>query len=80
MKSLFNAGTPSFGDFINRMSEESNALQQKVEDHMNQTIVKRKKLMKMMGISSTIHLHATQIGHHLCSKIENSTERNNYLS
>ena len=42
MKSLFNAGTPSFADFVNTMKEESEAQQQKVEHHMNQTIVKRK--------------------------------------
>ena len=44
MKSLFNAGTPSFGDFVNTMREESEAQQQKVEDHMNEKIVKRKKI------------------------------------
>ena len=44
MKSLFNAGTPSFADFVNTMKEESEAQQQKVEHHMNQTIVKRKKI------------------------------------
>ena len=41
MKSLFNAGTPSFADFVNTMREESEFQQKKVDGYMNKTIVNR---------------------------------------
>ena len=43
MKSLFNAGTPSFADFVNTMREEYELQQPKVDEHMNKTAVKRDK-------------------------------------
>ena len=56
MKSLFRSGALSFAEFVNTMREESEAQQKKVEGYMNKAIVKRKKLMKMMVISSMMFL------------------------
>ena len=48
MKSLFNAGTPSFADFVNTMREEYELQQPKVDEHMNKTAVKEIKLTAMI--------------------------------
>ena len=44
MKSLFNAGTPSFAQFVNTMRAESEKQQKKVQDHMDRSAIKRNKI------------------------------------
>ena len=66
LKSLFCSGTPSFADFVHTMKEESAYQQKKVQDYMEKSAVKKKKLMKMMVISSMICHHVMPVGcHHL---------------
>ena len=44
LKSLFRSGTPCFADFVNMLRGESAYQQKKVQDYMDHSAVKRKKI------------------------------------